>query len=94
MNLEHDIRPDFVKLASDKYQRIWKQLSDRDKSILESQATLRVLDTSEKCDRFFESRDLRKLVIPAAKQKISYNNHSSLNESYDPVTSAMKRLMK
>lgn len=83
-----DIRPRFVQLASDKNQKLWESLSDRQKSLLESQASLRTLETTEQANRFFESREAN-LIKPT---KFAVARPATLNESYDPVTAAMKHL--
>lgn len=99
-----DIRPEFVKIASSQFQKLWETLSERDKGLLESQASLRNLDTQEKADRFFESRDLSHLRISAVSSpsQLYKQEHlgiqkpktrtSKLNESEDSITRAMKLL--
>ena len=91
--------PLFVQLASEKYKKFWESLSQQQKQLVESQASLRILDTTEKVDRFLESRDFglsNSLRISAENQQKIYNkNKSHLNESQiemDPITKAMKLL--
>lgn len=100
-----DIRPEFVKIASPQFQKLWESLSERDKGLLESQASLRNLDTQEKADRFFESRDLSHLRISAVSSPSQLYKQEQLgivsqtkttlpklNESEDSITRAMKLL--
>lgn len=101
---DNDVRPDFIKLASPKYQQMWESLTDQQKHLVESQASLRTLDTTAKVDRFMESRDFDKswsMRISAEKSSRLFNQvHSKqytsrLNESldeYDPLIRSMKRL--
>lgn len=91
---DSDIRPDFVRIASKQYQKVWESLNDREKQLLESQASLRNLDTQEKADRFFETRTFDRFMVPAANRKL---HESRLNESeddykYDPIVIAMNKL--
>lgn len=100
-----DVRPDFIKIASLKYQKMWEQLSPTQKHLVESQASLRTLDTTAKVDRFLESRDLgnpASLRISAERSSRLFNqvhshmNNSRLNESQvenDPIIRSMKRLL-
>lgn len=99
-----DVRPDFVKLASPKYQKVWESFTPHQKQLVESQASIRTLDTTEKADRFLESREFvgsNSLIITAEKsnrlfkQMHSQQNTSRLNESLidnDPLIRSMKRL--
>lgn len=86
-----DERPIFVQLASDKYQKIWEQCSNAQKTLLESQATLRELDTPEKVNRFFETRDFG--IIKSSSFVVARPQLKSLNESHDPIVNAMKTLV-
>ena len=86
---ELDIRPDFVRMASVQNQKIWESLTEAEQNLLESQATLRVLDTPEKCNRFFESRVFDK----AQKFTVSRPSNQISEELNHPVFAAMKKLM-
>lgn len=92
---ELDIRPNFVKMASTQNQKVWESLSTQEQNLLESQATLRTLDTPEKCDRFFESRVFTKpQATPVAQQfNISRQNQTISEDLSHPVFAAMKKLM-
>lgn len=101
---DNDVRPNFIKLASPKYQQMWESFTSQQKQLIESQASLRTLDTTAKVDRFLESREFvgtSSLRISAEnsnrffKQVHSQQNTSRLNESQvdnDPVIRSMKRL--
>lgn len=92
---ELDIRPDFVKCSSPHNQKIWESLTPQEQNLLESQATLRVLDTPEKCNRFFESRVFEKPQTSRIPQSIniSRQNQTISEDLSHPVFSAMKKLM-
>ena len=84
-----DERPNFVRLASKGNQVLWEKLSITQKSLLESQASLRTLETTEQVNRFFETRDMGLLKTNSF---VVARPENSMNESYDPVTSAMRKL--
>lgn len=88
---ELDIRPDFVKMASPQNQKLWESLKPQQQALLESQASLRTLDTADKIDRFFETRDYD---ITIAQGSFVPTRPTSINESYDPLVTAMQRLAR
>lgn len=86
---ELDERPHFVQLASKDNQVLWEKLSITQKSLLESQASLRTLETPEQVNRFFETRDMGLLKTNSF---VVARPENSMNESYDPITLAMRKL--
>lgn len=76
---ELDIRPRFVIDASIKYQRIWENLTPAQQQLLENQASLRDLNSKEKIDRFFESRDFDLMTQP--RQTVSRYSKEMINET-------------
>lgn len=87
---ELDIRPDFVKNASPKNQKLWESLNQKEQILFENQASLRTLDTTDKIDKFFETRDYG----INAQGSFVPTRPTAINESYDPLVVAMQRLAK
>lgn len=90
MNEELDIRPNFIILADSYYQSQWENLSEKQKQLIENQATLRVIDTKEKANRFLETRMLseNKQHFHIASQALN----ESQNSQADSLTIAMSKL--
>ena len=83
-----DIRPQFVLLADKTYQEQWEQLTEGQKQLIENQATLRVLDTKEKANRFFESRVWDNEIKPH-----KHIASQSLTESQDTIDDSLTKAM-
>lgn len=83
-NVNQEELPNFIKLADVKYQKIWESLSETDKKLIESQASLRNLDTIESVNSFWNTRALN---------ETRFNNKSNLLENTNKVEKSSNQVL-
>lgn len=91
--------PKWLLLANGKYRDYYNNLSEENKTLIESQANNRKLDNPESVNKFlasriFETKETRGFHIPKFNYAAQGSLNSELNEGETKVTSSVAMAMK
>jgi methyl-accepting chemotaxis protein len=87
--LSGDENLEYIKNMPEKYKSTWNSLSESAKNVIKRQATLRLFETQDSIDKFWQTRDM------FAEQRFGIiNNSQMINESFEQNNQALDPKME